>query len=85
MLLAGEGAEPIVKANIVTTSLEGRKKRFHRQGRRSIIGDMLLEEVHKETDILGVYGYQDIFNSTLFYINNYKSLDPADPTASNTY
>ena len=26
-----------------------------------------------------------IFNSTLFYINSYKSLDPADPTASNTY
>lgn len=68
LLVFFPSAEPIVKANIVTTSLEGRKKRFHRQGRRSIIGDMLLEEVHKETDILGVYGYQDIFNSTLFAI-----------------
>lgn len=26
---------------------------------------MLFEEVHKETDILGVYGYLDVFNSTL--------------------
>ena len=36
-----------------------------RAGRRSIVGNMLLEEVHKETYLLGAYGYQDVFNSSL--------------------
>ena len=60
MLIFFPSADPASRAR-----LKVKNNSTVRVGRRSAVGEMLLEEVHKETYLLGAYGYQDVFNSSL--------------------
>ena len=62
MLIFFPSADPASRAR-----LKVKNNSTVRVGRRSAVGEMLLEEVHKETYLLGAYGYQDVFNSLSFF------------------